>query len=342
MKMTEYNDDRQTYYDLLRVIAMFMVIGVHAVGSIQDYCPDNSFSQLLLSLFCWLNDRGVSIFFALSGMFALGKTYPNLKKYYLNRATRLLIPLLLYSVVYIVYFVGYEEHNILAIPSQYIIRLLTSGAHNTHWFVYALLGLTFVTPFLAKMFASINDKQLAVLYIGVLSLFLLQDFFSLFDLQFCISNIVFNQIHLFYYISGYCVLRLSRNFKPSKSIYKYALILFLIIIGNIFKNILIIPCLLLSSLFLFPNTVSNAKGKIGRLFFHISNYSFSIYLIHAAVVSFLLKFYDNWGHLFVLKMILIYFVVFTISYLISLVVDNILTKRIMELCRNTITKHCID
>lgn len=39
--MTEYNDNRQTYFDFLRVIAMFMLISVHAVGSIQDHCPDD-------------------------------------------------------------------------------------------------------------------------------------------------------------------------------------------------------------------------------------------------------------------------------------------------------------
>lgn len=55
------NRERNSYFDRIRVAAMFLVIGVHAVGSIEQYAG-NGIERIFVDVLGRLNSLGVSIF----------------------------------------------------------------------------------------------------------------------------------------------------------------------------------------------------------------------------------------------------------------------------------------
>lgn len=133
---------RNTYYDFVRICAMLMTIGVHAVGSIKGYASSQLDNIIVASLEA-VNGLGVPIFFALSGRFLIAHNFEetDLAKWYLKHFKRILIPYCVYGLVYVIYFTGIEQHNIMGIPKMYVYDLLFTGFHNTHWFIYSILGL---------------------------------------------------------------------------------------------------------------------------------------------------------------------------------------------------------
>ena len=68
----------------------------------------------------------------------------------------------------------------------------------------------------------------------------------------------------------------------------------------------------------------------GRIITVMSEYSYTTYLIHAAVISLILRLYRNWTDNYVLKLIAGYFIVYSLSFCIVFVIDNTVTRRIVN------------
>lgn len=322
---------RNLYYDYLRVMAMVFVIGVHSVGSIERWATSNiaQIETILLSRF---NTFGVPIFFALSGVFLLGRgiTQENLWVFYKKRLLRLGIPYLIYAVIYVAYFTGIEQKNIPGIPLAYVKDILTANVHGTHWFVYAILGLYFVTPFLAKMFQVMSDKEIGILLAGCLILNAVNEGFSLLGMHFGIENIIFNCDPVFMFIGGYCANRIC----DSSSVLKY--------LNQ--RRILFIPLFVLvyictevtffRSISIIMFMVAAHKSEVNKrkclVVSSLAQSSYSIYLLHAAVVSLVLKLYSNWKEFYEIKVILLYVIVLTITFILAKIIDFILTDRIIR------------
>ena len=95
MYMTDYNlSIRLAHWDLLRSLAMFLVVVVHASGSLGTIRNFNMGHAVgIAALIC------DPLFFLLSGYFALGPIKRCLKSYYSNKAITILLPLVLYSIL---------------------------------------------------------------------------------------------------------------------------------------------------------------------------------------------------------------------------------------------------
>lgn len=321
-------NQRTLYYDILRTIAMFLVIGVHAVGSITMYAPETTGYAVLIRVLENLNNLGVPIFFALSGRFLLSEKIDHIGQFYKKRLTKILIPFAIYAWVYIVYFTGIEQANPFGIPKAYVIGLLTNQVHPTHWFVYTILGFYLVTPFLSKMLQNMKDNEIAVMLGICIGCVFVQDVFSIFQLDFGIKDIVFNG-SIYYFLSGYCICRLQNmNFMKNIKRFRWPLVLALCVIHIAVSwsavEYMLIPLLML------PVEQKQVTGMAGKVVTTISRHSYSVYLIHAAVISALLKVYTDWTNGFAWKVFVIYIVVFAGAFSIAVVVDTILTNRIIQ------------
>lgn len=319
---------RNIYYDFIRVIAMILVIGVHAVGSIEQ-CAVTDLAQMEVVILNRLNSFGVPLFFALSGVLLLDKRYDDVWGFYKKRLLRIGVPYLIYAVIYVVYFTGVEQKNMAGVPLAYIIDVLTANVHRTHWFVYSILGLYFVTPFLSKMFHAMSDKEVDVFWMGCFAVMILGYIFPLFGREFGINNVIFNKNPLFWFVGGYCMNRIYNSSKLLNRCFRYRVISILILVGlfvythvALFQDIAVIMAMVY-------NEPKNPKRSY-PIVTSLSRSSYSIYLLHAAVISLILQLYDNWEPLFEIKIILIYGVVLLVTYVMCKCIDFVITDRVVR------------
>lgn len=331
---------RDTINDLIRVVAMFLVIGVHWFGSLVDYCPQEGLAIVALNFISKLTRLGVPIFFSLSGYYILGKEITNIKDFYYKRFVRVVVPYLIYAVFYVFYFSVFEDHEPVMLLKNYIVNVLTGNVHGTHWFVYSILGLYFATPFLSRMFKALSDKEVMVLYITALSLGMLNCIFGLFGSRFGINTYVF-QDQLLTFISGYCMQRCLNVLQKKKHIntviYRLLLITALFVLFC-FTEWDICLCII-AGLAVAGNTEQSMCCICGKVVALVSRYSYSVYLAHAAVISAVLQIYRGWsGNYFGLKAFVGYIAVFGASFTFALVFDTLCTNRVIKALSNRKTR----
>jgi len=332
----EKDSSRDVVNDIIRIVAMFLVIGVHWFGSLEKYWPQDGASLFIYGLIDKLTGFGVPLFFSLSGYYILGKEITDIKGFYYKRFVRVVVPYLLYAALYMLYFTVYEDHQPALFLKNYIINMLTGNVHGTHWFVYSILGLYFATPFLSKMFRALSDREVMLLYITSVSFGLLNCIFGIFGYKFGINTYVFEGT-LLTFMSGYCTQRCLDSVKTEKLIYaaicRIAAIIALFILYCL-TGWDILKCVI-AGLVVAGNTkqVSESR-KTGAIRF-LSIYSYSVYLVHAAVISAVFSAYDDWsGKLFGLKVFVGYVVVFAVSFVFTLVFDWLFTNRIIGMINN--------
>ena len=320
---------RDAYNDIVRLIAAFCVIGVHWVGSLSFSCPDIGWYRFIISLLGKINSYGVPLYWVLSGYYILGKKYDNPYEFCHKRIVRIVIPYLIYACVYVVYFRGIEQHSPISIIPGYFFDVVTANVHPTHWFVYTIIGIYAGVPFLSKMFFSLSDKEVAALfYIGVL-ITLCKNVFNIFSLSFGINGYPFMDT-LLSFISAYCIRRLSGkdgliDFVMKNWIFVATLLFAIDYFLDFSFARLIVPAMIVSNA---DSCKIEIEGIAKECLSLISAHSFSIYLIHAAVVSALLKIYEKMGVPYLTAVFSGYFAVFLVSFVFVLIVDKLVTNRI--------------
>ncbi|MBQ4155399.1 MAG: acyltransferase [Clostridia bacterium] len=162
---------RDSGIELLRIIAIFMVIGVHLLdygkyfetalqvdGIVQS-------SALLIRIFV---RSAVNIFLIISGYFMAGQKF-DLKKSY-SRVLKTYLSIFFYSVVLsiIALAVGPQERLSLGITSSntfIILKMLTPVSAQTWYFLSSYIFVMLLAPFVNIALTSITKKQYQVLLV---------------------------------------------------------------------------------------------------------------------------------------------------------------------------------
>lgn len=319
---------RDYYYELMRIFAMFLVIGAHSLGSIVVYA-EGSFQTAFAYALNILTGMGPQLFFALSGCFILRKVPENILEWYKRHYIKLLVPFMIYGVGYVLYFKGIEERNPAGIPLGYVESFFTTGFHGTHWFIYAIFGLYFAAPFLAKLFKELSDNEAAILLVGILGADLFIWIFSLFGWEYGYAYLFFNGSRIKVFILGYLAWRLSEQWIPEKLLkWRFPLVILFFILQILITNGFTTDTLIF--LLLIPHKCKHTP--VEKLVSLATETSYYVYLVHAAVISLVLKIFTNWGGpLFPVKIVLIQFVVWVISLVIVLLTRFVPDKAVQVL-----------
>lgn len=160
---------RLQYVDSMRVIGMFSIILIH-VTSI--FLPSNSNAYILNQL----SRFGVPIFFILSGI-ALYYNYPiisrnNLFKYYKKRFISIVIPYLLWILIYFVY---EYRHNISDLFTfETIIKILMSIFIGKRQLYFLIIMIQFyvIYPLLCKIISLNKYDNLIIIVSFIITLYL--------------------------------------------------------------------------------------------------------------------------------------------------------------------------
>lgn len=169
---------RRYDYDVLRVCSMLGVVYLHvAAPALRN--PGNpvlwNFSNLLTCLFT----PAVPLFFMISGALLLeNERTTDLNYLFRKRLPRLLIPLAAFSTVTLLYRAIFESP---AHALEGLSRLLNTPATVPYWFLYALIPMYLISPFLgllAGRMAKQHWKYLILLWLTTRTLYTIRVFLS--------------------------------------------------------------------------------------------------------------------------------------------------------------------
>ncbi len=203
--------NRIIYLDVLRVLAIFMVIMVHA-GDIYLFDGETTTFGSESSLFVVLLRSSVPLFIIMSSILLLPIKI-DITSFFKRRFSRVVIPFLIWSIVYVflptpntIVFGGPENaftdsnmnvylYNLMMIP----INFTGSNAH--FWFIYTILGLYLFMPIFSPWIKTATKKML----IFFLSVWTLTLFFPYVRLLFpqIQGESDWNDFGMFYYFGGY-------------------------------------------------------------------------------------------------------------------------------------------
>ncbi|WP_430809834.1 MULTISPECIES: acyltransferase [unclassified Carboxylicivirga] len=209
--MQETKNKRIAYLDVLRVLATFMVIMVHA-GDAYLYEASTLTFRTANSLYAVLLRASVPLFIIMSSILLLPIKTDN-QTFFKRRFVRVVIPFLFWSIIYVflpvpnkLAFGGPTNaltdggmnvylYNLLMIPLNF------TGSNVHFWFIYIILGLYLFMPVISPWLKTASKKAL---------LFYLAAWVA--TLFFPYLRLVFPQIHgecdwnsfgMLYYFGGY-------------------------------------------------------------------------------------------------------------------------------------------
>lgn len=224
--------NREVNLDVIRCIAMLMVIMVHTMGNLAVYAePYNKMwyiSKTTESIVFACN----GLFFMLSGYFVLNKEIPDIKKFYIGRLIKIAFPFFVFSLLYYVRTVYYGPgftFNVKSIGNnvlEFVMQFLTGNISSHFWFMYYLIGAYIMAPFLDKMVHNLNDKELK--YFTLIS-FILQTFITTISFTkwsfYHQAFLTFGLINwMFYFLVGYSIQRLVPKKKVKSSVLVFVFI----------------------------------------------------------------------------------------------------------------------
>lgn len=202
---------RVMYLDLLRVVAIFLMMVLHIASGYLNSTPVGSVNWHAANVYESLVRCCVPIFLMISGRFFLD---PNreytFEKIMTKNIKKLAIAFGIWSFAYAIYAcLADSDHSVTHCIKTFIQQFLTGHYHM--WFLFTLAGIYLCVPFLRKITV---DKKLTGQMLLVAAVFLfvlpfLEDVLPFVDgiLQVINSDIGFGLLgaHVFYFVLGYYI-----------------------------------------------------------------------------------------------------------------------------------------
>ncbi|WP_238907647.1 acyltransferase [Clostridium sp. YIM B02506] len=336
-------NSRWYYIDYLRFISVICIIGIHASDIVAQTSKHFSIQWWYSTILQILVRIGLPIFFMMSGALLLNGKEESLFQFYVKRFSKVAIPFIAYSFFYL--FIFNYKWSLFSLSNlvHSLLDILKGPVFYHLWFVYTLLGLYVVAPFLKAMLQGLSNKILINLMIVILILRCISIYLPVTGVNLGLTNYVFDN-WVMYFISGYMLTR-DLGEKFNKAVYRLGVISFIftiIIIRYIpsFSNNLfdLSPTMVLmtASVFLFFKQSSHRFPQNGPIYWVISlsnKYSYSIYLIHAFTLSYVLNDKLGINGMWINPVIGIFVTIslaFVFSFIFAFIIDNIIINPILK------------
>ncbi len=160
---------RIKYYDNLKFIAFIMVIVIH-VGSRYLYdggVPMQTFSGTFINILYAFSRPCVPIFFMVSGALLYKGKDINIKAFYKNKFFNIVLPFLI--VATFTFVVDNRVNLNFTSVKDFIKRILEENYTFHFWYIYSLIQVLLLAPFLKKIVDRSNKRELLI-FISVLLL----------------------------------------------------------------------------------------------------------------------------------------------------------------------------
>ena len=219
--MNTQNSNRIVWVDLLRLIAMIMVITAHCTDMYNARPQADPMAGFWGAFISSLMRPSVPLFAMMTGLLLL-PVRESAKDFYRKRIPRVLIPMVLWSVIYylIPWFtgvIGMDKSSISIMfpyvyePSQELSESLSNIAlipftfnfYTTHmWYLYMLIGLYLFMPFFSAWVEK-RDKTLTKIYLVLWGFSLFLPFMSVYISKFVMGTCDWNAYSTLHYFAGF-------------------------------------------------------------------------------------------------------------------------------------------
>ncbi|MBT1171512.1 acyltransferase [Bifidobacterium sp. SO4] len=344
---------RNVNYDLLRCVAMCLVIGVHVVNNYMPVKmtltgPDETVRFTLFAIFMTCNP----LFIMVSGRFNLTfdageesglKPYA---RYYYKRFVSLIFPYLFYAgtLGFTAYLV--MDHRSLAGAATGTLYDLFSGYDDSvYWFVFMLAGFVLATPFMAPMLRAIGRTG-AWLLIGLAAaVAAAEQICSLFGYPLTFLNSFPWRGLLFYYLLGYVLEFYPPSVRARRATYVIAPftlawtvaapVLFPGHPAQVNRTLTVAYAVVVAAIFLlFRYDVHIRSERARKAIIWLAGYSYTIYLVHSplskvAIGRFLPA--PTNGLQYAAISVAMFAATFLAALLFAIIADNLLLKPLQRL-----------
>lgn len=313
---------KNNYYQMLRGICVLLVLLIHVL-----YITDNSYINYSNIIIRRIINFAVPLFVFLAGYFI---KVGDLKSFYIKKVFRIIIPLLLWKVIYIIVDPLYVNEGFINIIKNFIL----CGYHL--YYLIVLVCLFIITPWLIKYIKMNRGFRLYLPLIVTI-------FYNLFITVYYIVNdnafVLYN-----YYIFGwfsYYYLGLLLSIKKTKINTKLYFHVFMGLVFSIIEGILMYKKYGYYDLSVSQLTVFNSIYSLlicllvykneffvnnGNLFVKIGNYSYGMYLSHILFLVLIKKIY-NINNLYFVNIIIVYILLVVVTFVFNYIYYNVFKKR---------------
>lgn len=214
--------ERSTGYDIIRTIAIFMVVAIHshvAPLAVNQGTPMWYFVMLMQTL-CLV---AVPVFFMVSGALLLsgGKTV-SVEELYKKRIPKQAIPFIVWSLVYVVVRIVMGK---ISLSVEAFTSLLYEPAYYQFWFMYSLLAIYLLLPLLQTLVKHCDKKKTEYILILWAVFSIIVPLVSRYVPGFKISShvgLVLCEGYIGYFILGYYLSKYKKDISPSKGFLLWA------------------------------------------------------------------------------------------------------------------------
>ena len=155
-----------TYWaDLIRVVAIYLVVMIHVSGQLTNVWGKIPSDQWIIAdMYGAVARISVPLFFMISGYLLLPRS-ESLRGFFTKQMVKVLIPFVAWSLIYLFWFCGNHANKCTTnLVSQ---LLLVKGTYYHLWFLYVLISIYLILPVLRLMFRPAADKNILWYLIGL-------------------------------------------------------------------------------------------------------------------------------------------------------------------------------
>lgn len=318
---------REFSFDILRVIAMCMVIIVH-VSNVYSrgfgIITDGSFFGSLC--FNTISRVSVPIFLMISGALLLDRNFD--KNKYFKRLVKFVILIAAWDIIYLIW-----EYYYLGVSYDHLYKLFFEPYRAHLWYLYTIITLYAIQPLLKLILDKSSTK------IKYLLLFV---WFALSSLS-IVNSTIANAFTLFSYIGFFVVGKYLYEFIKNNDLKKYNILCILTIIicislsiclnytyshrYHMFYNLFFAyrtPFIILSSVALFTLIVVNyTKDNVPKVIKTLSDVSLGVYLIHGIFLDITIQTFSYQDKISVIGIPLFFIFILILSVISVLILKKI-------------------
>ena len=290
------NQKRELAFDILRAIAMCMVIVIHVANVYSRSFGIISNQSFLISLcFNTISRISVPLFLMISGSLLLDRPFNKTK--YLKRILKYILLIIIWDVIYLIW-----EYLYLGITYDKLYALILQPYRAHLWFLYTIVTLYTFQPIIKIVL----DKSPKFIKIILLLIWLLFSSISL------ISYTIATCFTIFSYMGFFILGNYIYKFVKENNLKKYNILLIVIMIisligsvycnytysiqRNTFYNLFFAyrcPFMILASISLYILVISNyQKDTISKMVTKLSDASLGVYLIHGIFLDVTIKLFN--------------------------------------------------
>lgn len=329
-------NERNVSLDLLRIFFCYCIIILHESGFIIDYPIKWTSFQLMVR-------PALFAFVSISGYFLLNSCdISNTKKFYIKRLSTLVIPLVIYSIL--IQFAANiidKQGFFYGFSKDFWVNIYSGRITSHLWFVYSMIALYIVTPYIKIFLDKLNNKQLIVFLVLIFFFIGINPILDYYGYGTTIT-IIFANSMFFYYVLGYLISKIDFTNRKIGSIAVLEIISIVSVMLYFRKQLYIQTTLWTTSIFMVIGVVfyfalaefltDKIPGLFNKTISFISARTYSIYIIHFFILQQLANSHtfkytqSNAIYLVLLKSLIIFSISLVVTIIVDLLVVNSFKK----------------